>query len=104
MITSRLLFLFLTLSLSFTLQEVVFEECLCVAEVLSNTTYVSTADQQQQQQEMGSFVSVLSELSIARSMACDNNCNSLGPFLAILPFALFLIFMVQIPTTYMSMR
>ena len=85
----------LSLSLSLS-QTVVFANCSCVAETLSNMTY---SDQPSQL-----FLDILAQLSTSESQPCDNGCNTLAPFLAILPFALFLIFMVQIPITFMSMR
>ena len=78
-------------------QTIVFANCSCVAETLSDMVYTD-------QQLSSLFLDTLAESSTANSMPCGNDCNTLAPFLTILLLALFLIFMVQIPITYMSMR
>ena len=80
------------------LQRPVFENCSCVAanlglrQLTDNITTEFLSDEE------------ILAMSTATEGQCDNGCIGLGPFLALSIIALFLIFLLQVPNIFVTIR
>jgi len=79
----------------------VFQNCSCIAGNLATQTLNTTGFESS---DIYQLTTDLLSNATAVEGRCDQGCNLLGVFLAVIAVALFLIFMLQVPTVIITVR